>query len=232
MREEDFFRQVAQRLGRSEPLQSVPARSVAGAPEFWHNYELGYPERTQKFCSELEKLGGQTSLHSSLQSLQTGLRELLQQLAPVSIGLWGGDSLREFGLPDVLEGFQIDEWGAKEQASDTVERFASVEMGITGGDYAIADTGTIVVLAAPDKGRSVSLLPSIHVVVLRESQIVTRLGEVLAELEESRQRTGAVPSSVNFISGPSRSSDIENDLSIGVHGPAAVFVLLWQDAEA
>jgi len=229
MREEDFLNHVAQRLGRSKPLLSAPQRSVVGAPEFWRSYDLNYPERTQKFCSELEKLGGHTRIYPNRQTLQAGLSELLQELAPSSIGVWGGDSLSEFRLSDILAGFQVYEWNAEEEAQNVLERFASVEVGITGCDYAIADTGTVVLVSTPDKGRSVSLLPSIHVVLLRERQIHTRLGEVLANLEENRRRGGAIPSSVNFISGPSRSSDIENDLSIGVHGPAAVFVLIWQD---
>jgi len=66
----------------------------------------------------------------------------------------------------------------------------------------------------------VSLAPPTHLALARQGQLVPRLSDALSGLGK------APPSAVHFVTGPSRTSDIENDLSIGVHGPARVFVIV------
>ncbi len=99
-------------------------------------------------------------------------------------------------------------------------------MGIVWPDYAIANTGTLVLLAQGGRGRSVSLLPEILVAVFRSDQLVTRMGEVFERIKADDSQTNELPSSINFITGPSRSADIENDLTIGVHGPGNVHAII------
>lgn len=248
MKEQDFFRHVAGRLGRFEPLQAAPSRTVIGAPEFWQEYELDVRDRAEKFRNELEKLGGHVTVYPTLEELQQGLAGLLQELSPTEVGTWGESFLEEFGLSTVLESYSAVKWDPQNgsdlsgsdlsssalRGSDLTERMAAVDVGITGCDYAVADTGSLVLLASVEQGRSVSLLPSIHIVLVKQSQIKTRIGEVLADIAQHYPNQGDAtkqPSSINFITGPSRSSDIENDLSIGVHGPAAVFSLVLLDEE-
>lgn len=230
MNAQDFLRRTAARLGRSEPLADAPARAVAGAPEFWLDYRLPEEERVQKFAQELAALGGSAKVCESLADLSQHLRDLLQDLAPECIGTWGGPFVQEYGIADVLQPYRHVAWEPekkrREEGASLAQAFSTVDVGITGCDYAIADTGTVVLLCDEAKGRSVSLLPSVHVVLVRARQIRTRMGEVLADLALRQQSGQGQPSSVNFISGPSRSSDIENDLSIGVHGPAAVIALV------
>jgi L-lactate dehydrogenase complex protein LldG len=86
------------------------------------------------------------------------------------------------------------------------------------------NTGSLVLSASTTRPRQVSLLPTVHLALVREDQLVDRMGEAL-----SSYASGAMPSAVHFVTGPSRTSDIENDLSIGVHGPAAVSVILWRN---
>lgn len=88
----------------------------------------------------------------------------------------------------------------------------------------MAYTGSVVVLSAKEKGRSVSLLPTVLFIVIPVERLKTRLGEVLVGLDEAGRE--ALPAGVHFITGPSRSSDIENDLTIGVHGPGIVYALI------
>ena len=85
-----------------------------------------------------------------------------------------------------------------------------------------------MIAASRARPRGVSLLPSLHVALVRESRIVFRLGEALAHF--AALGPFAQPSAVHFITGPSRTSDIENDLTIGVHGPAAVVALVRRGA--
>jgi len=92
-------------------------------------------------------------------------------------------------------------------------------------DFAVANTGTLALATTAQRARSVSLLPTVHIALVRESQFVDRMGEALEGIARQTGPPPATPSSVHFISGPSRSADIENDLSIGVHGPAALYVI-------
>ncbi|WP_029421033.1 LutC/YkgG family protein [Alicyclobacillus macrosporangiidus] len=227
MNEADFLQRIAARLGRSTPLAEAPPRETIGAPEFWQAYTLPLPERIDKFITELEKLGGHARAFDSLEGLRQGLRELLTQLAPARVGTWGPEWVAEHGLEDVLSGYDVVQWtGPDADRRQVVERFAQVDVGITGCAFAVADTGTIGVVTSPQQGRSVSLLPPVHIALVPVSRLYTRLGEALAQVAADR---AGVPSSVNFITGPSRSSDIEGDGTVGIHGPAAVYALLWQD---
>jgi L-lactate dehydrogenase complex protein LldG len=216
--EADFFTNIARRLGRTKPLTEAPVREAVGAPEFWSEYRLALDERIARFQTEFENLGGKVEVYESMEQLRTGLADLLRQLAPSRIGTWGGDALAEFELDEVLQPFEVLRW-----RDQPVEAFASVDVGITGCAYAVADTGTLVMKCDPLRGRSVSVLPSVHIALVHARQIRTRLGEVLAEIALER---GHMASYVHFITGPSRSSDIENDQTIGIHGPAAVYALV------
>jgi L-lactate utilization protein LutC len=95
--------------------------------------------------------------------------------------------------------------------------------GISRAAYGLAATGSVVLLASPEEPRARSLLPSIHVTLLREERILPGLDELFAALG------GSLPSSVAIITGPSRSADIEQRLTIGVHGPGEVHVVLLPD---
>lgn len=230
MREQDFFEHMTARLGRTKPLQSAPERIAVGAPEFWLNYQLPVSTRAEKFRDELEKLGGRVSLYPTLEALHAGLNDVLRELSPTAVGTWGSAFLEEFLLQEALASHTLLPWQPGHQ-EDLVARTATLDVGITGCDYAVADTGSVVLSATAEQGRSVSLLPSIHIVLIKQSQIRTRSGEVFADLANRFPDRTAQPSSINFITGPSRSSDIENDLSIGVHGPAAVLALVLLDEE-
>jgi L-lactate dehydrogenase complex protein LldG len=219
--ESDFFANIARRLGRTETMTKAPARDAVGAPAFWSAYTLPLEERIARFQTELENLGGKVEVFDSMEQLRTGLDGLLKQLGPSRIGTWGGSTLAEFELDEVLKPFEVIRWGEQ-----PVEAFASVDVGITGCAYAVADTGTLVIKSDPLRGRSVSLLPSVHIALVHARQIRTRLGEVLEELASEREH---MASYVHFITGPSRSSDIENDQTIGIHGPAAVYALVVKD---
>lgn len=86
--------------------------------------------------------------------------------------------------------------------------------------YGLADTGSVVLAASPEEPRSRSLLPDVHITLLREEL-------VLPGLDELFEAVGAdLPSALAIVSGPSRSADIEQRLTVGVHGPGEVHVVL------
>ncbi|MBX6352625.1 MAG: lactate utilization protein C [Thermoflavifilum sp.] len=219
MDEQEFLQRVANRLGRSSPQTSPPPRDVEGVPAFWRSYTLGAEERMHRFCREWSDLGGEAVMVEDVPGLQGWLRDRLAALRPARVAVWGDSWLQELGLQAVLAPYETVVWGAGQAG---VPETAAADVGITGCDAAIADTGTVAVCASPTQGRGVSLLPPTHIVIIPASRLYTRLGEAL----EALTRGPDMPSAIHFITGPSRSSDIENDLAIGVHGPAAVLAVI------
>jgi L-lactate utilization protein LutC len=96
----------------------------------------------------------------------------------------------------------------------------AAEVGVSNAAYGLADTGSVVLLAAPDEPRGRSLLPPVHVAVLPESRLLPGLAELFAELGPD------LASSVAIVTGPSSSGDIEQKITIGVHGPGEVHIVL------
>ena len=99
---------------------------------------------------------------------------------------------------------------------------ASAEVGITAADYALADTGTLVMLSSPREARLVSLLPPAHIAVVPRERILTGLDELFSLLPNPAE----VSSSMVLITGPSRTADIEQILVRGVHGPGQIAVVV------
>lgn len=97
------------------------------------------------------------------------------------------------------------------------------EAGISGCDCLIAQTGGIMVTAASAGGRALSVLPPHHIVIASRSQLVGDLADAFALLRKSHN---GVPAFVSFITGPSRTGDIERILVLGAHGPKKLTVLL------
>lgn len=93
-------------------------------------------------------------------------------------------------------------------------------IGVTSADFCLAETATLVMKSRPGQARSVSLVPSIHVAVIRLEQLLTNLKELYALLRWSpEQREEGLTNCMTFISGPSKTADIELTMVHGAHGP-------------
>jgi L-lactate dehydrogenase complex protein LldG len=105
---------------------------------------------------------------------------------------------------------------------------AGDQVSITGAFAGIAETGTLVMASGPDHPVTLNLLPETHIVVLRESDIVGGYEDVWARL---RQRYGKnhMPRTVNTITGPSRTGDIEQTIELGAHGPRRMHILVVRE---
>jgi L-lactate dehydrogenase complex protein LldG len=100
------------------------------------------------------------------------------------------------------------------------------DLGITSAQWAAAETGTLVLESDQERHRLASLVPPAHLAIIAADRIRQTLGEVLHSLSE--QGPDSLSRAVTFITGPSRTSDIELTLAIGVHGPAEVYVIILQ----
>jgi len=100
---------------------------------------------------------------------------------------------------------------------------ASDLIGITGSFCAIAETGTLMMLSGPQTPSAASLLPETHVAIVEKNRIVPGMEEAWQLM---RIELGQAPRAVNFISGPSRTADIEQTVTLGAHGPYRVHIVL------
>ena len=98
------------------------------------------------------------------------------------------------------------------------------DAGVTTCEALISQTGSLLVSSATSGGRGLSILPHVHVVVATLDQIVPTLGDALHQARE--RHAGRLPSMLSFITGPSRTGDIERILVLGAHGPKELFVIL------
>jgi L-lactate dehydrogenase complex protein LldG len=99
------------------------------------------------------------------------------------------------------------------------------QVSVTGAFAGVAETGTLVLLSGPDSPTTLNFMPDAHIVVFPVDRIVGTYEEVWVQIR-SRFDRGTLPRAVNWITGPSRTGDIEQTLLLGAHGPRLLHVLL------
>ena len=100
----------------------------------------------------------------------------------------------------------------------------AADIGISGVDHVIAETGSLAILAREREPRSLSLLPPVHVAVADRSQLLPDLFDLFEGVPWAER--GGLPSGLTVITGPSKTGDIELRLVTGVHGPGELHVIL------
>lgn len=96
-------------------------------------------------------------------------------------------------------------------------------VGITGAFAGVAETGTLMLLSGPQTPATVSLLPETHIAVVEKTRIVATMEDAWDRL---RNEHGKLPRAVNFVSGPSRTADVEQTVTLGAHGPYRVLIIV------
>ena len=147
---------------------------------------------------------------SAWQQVETLIRDRAWQTAVT----WDTSVFPVSGLTDALARSGCRTLGPAE--------WKSADVGITGADAGIAATGSLVLASGPGKPRSASLLPEAHVALLAESRIVPTMEAWVAANSRALPRSAGIV----FVSGPSRSGDIEMVVTLGVHGPGEVHIVL------
>ncbi len=160
-----------------------------------------------QFQGELEALGG-NFVRCEESELAEEILALLKEKDVATVISWEDEHLPG-GLSDTLRAQEI-----------IIHNDAQpqIQVGITGAAAGIAETGTLVVTSGNGKPQSTSLLPQIHIAVLRELDLYKNLAEVfmLRKVQDA--------ATISLISGPSKTADIEMTLTVGVHGPGEVYV--------
>ncbi|MDA0263720.1 MAG: lactate utilization protein [Chloroflexi bacterium] len=117
-----------------------------------------------------------------------------------------------------------DEANPRESLREEIRRSG---MGITGADFALAETGSVIVLPRKGLSRLVSVVPPVHVALVRPEDVLESMDDLfLLRRLEYHQQGGEMGSYLNFITGPSRTADIEMTIVEGVHGPKEVHMII------
>jgi len=204
---EQILQQARAALGGGEDHPAAPAARIR-IPE------VGVEARIEALFRAVSGLAGKTFLADSPAEAREYVADVIGGGPAVASN---APLLRECGiagLAAVQNGFTDGE--ALRQAC------ASAAFGITSADYALADTGTLVMLASPEEARMVSLLPPVHIAVVPRARILSGLDELFMMVP----RPGEITSSLVLITGPSRTADIEQILVRGVHGPGEIHILV------
>jgi L-lactate dehydrogenase complex protein LldG len=170
---------------------------------------------TEKFRENLIAIGGNCEVVRNKLAAAALIQTIIGQRKPERIAISDAELVGELS-----EGLKT---GAQILANASKAELFECDLGITGAQLGIAETGTLVLESEKEFHRLTSLIPPVHVCLLETRNLRGSLGEALEILETDLSRT------ITFITGPSRTSDIELTLAIGVHGPAELFVILIED---
>jgi len=207
---------VKRALARREPLTSPPIPPPIEEPIVRLVYsDIGLPELFQKRATGMKMLVEMTRVEDVLEKTATFLREKSCK----SVMLSDTPLIKKLGVRDYLAnaGFAAHNW-----QDMTADQAYEIDAGVTDADYAVAETGTLAIRHRPEHGRLLSLVPFVHVAIIEPKIFVPDLIDLFEKLKSEDTGSG-----VTLISGPSKTSDIEMTLVVGVHGPKVVktFVL-------
>ena len=215
---------------REAILQSIRANLAAseGIVHIQHTIvpdrgELILPDEAlslvERFRERLESVGG----HCDVVASEDGAAHAL---AGIVVDLQSRNAAKRIALSDapVLPILARDLAADEISVCPAAAELFNYDIGITTAQAAIAETGTVILEAETERHRLVSLLPPVHIAVVYARDLVLTIGDALTRLRgaEPEQMSRAI----TFITGPSRTADIELTLTVGVHGPKELHVIV------
>ena len=164
-----------------------------------------------RFLDEIKKLSG-IGLRLAPKDIDAALKALVAEQKIHKATAWETPYLRQLGIAEILNSLGV------ELVSPNADKHAMAlcDLGITEADYLLPETGTLVLRSSVLQPRGVSLLPRIHLAIVRPAMLRADLHQVFAEAKDDHYLV--------FITGPSRTADIELTVTLGVHGPKNLYV--------
>lgn len=222
---EGILSRVREALQVPAPLKHPAERSAGGEPTTAHFREWLPPvgpspdEKFALFAKLSETLRSELVVCGNMEEAAKALSERAQDGSWESIAIHRGQLLDALAplLPPQLAQISVDD-GYDKNALE------ACDAGLTECELLVAQTGSVCVTSDRSGGRVLSVLPPHHIVVARQSQLVTDLTEAYQSL--AAKYRGGYPSMISFITGPSRTGDIERILVLGAHGPKRLTILL------
>ena len=191
---------------------SKSVHAVAEPPDFEHPVfpPVALP-LAQAFQTQLESINGKVFLFQTEAELFESLKIQLEPFQPGNVFCSENEfimQLHKFGI-----GF-----------SDFAGEITNMEAGITGCEFLVAQTGSVMVSAAQGGGRQMLVFPPLHIVIAKKNQLVDTLEAAYSAILDKYPE--GLPSQIALITGPSRTADIEKTLVLGAHGPRELRVFL------
>ena len=236
---DEFLQSVRQALGRGEgpPDQSYPrlTESVAELEEqaarVRRRLEENLPALLDKLADMAAKGGWKVYRATGVEEAIGYIESLARESGASKVVRSAQEVFDQTPLDAALTNLGLkvttvlrDDANPREALREEIRR---ADIGITGADYALAETGSLVILPRRGLSRLVSLVPPVHVALVRPEDVLESLDDLfLLRRLEYHQRGGEMGSYLNFITGPSRTADIEMTIVEGVHGPKEVHMVL------
>lgn len=201
---ENILKKIREALSNSTPL---PFPKSEGTDSVFQPLQQ---EPEVEFAEQFTKLQGRFIFCINQQELAFQLNSLIKK--------------RDWNKVYCVEDKLIEPFAA--QLADRIVKtdLAGCDVSVTGCEYLVARTGTIVMSAAQKSGRNVSVYAPIHICIAYTKQIVYDLKDALQGIKDKYRNN--LPSLITFATGPSRTADIEKTLVVGVHGPKEVYLFL------
>lgn len=185
----------------------------------------------EKFGEEFERVSGELTSCSSREAMVEAIKNVIVSAQFKSVAI----SRHEIcdGLLEKLKA-ELPEAHFFREDIDSENPFArkrlrealsQVQLSVTGAEYLLADSGTILVSAGSQASRQISLLPTAHLVLADANQIYPNMAEVFLAIQQ-KHGTTLPGSALTLITGPSRTADIEKVLIKGVHGPTRILAII------
>jgi len=211
---EETLAKVRASLGRTPGSPVVPVPPTARVKS-----RTAGPLHTEieQFFTEIGKLNGITRRLAGKDDLKSALTDLVKAEAVKKATLWATLQLQALDVAGTLRALGV------EIVSPQADKHlvAECELGVTGVDAALPETGTLLLRSSPERPRVVSLLPRVHLAILRRTALRADLHQAFAEAKDAGYCV--------LVTGPSRTSDIELTLTLGVHGPKSLYVWLLDE---
>ena len=201
---ENILKKIRKALTQSTPLPFPKSEGTGSV------FKPSVQELEIEFAEQFSNLQGRFVFCLNYNELVKHLREIL------SNNKWTKIFCKETEI-----GKQLKEAGFADFHAADLE---GCDAAITGCEFLIARTGSIVLSSAQQSGRTVSVYAPVHICIAKSNQLVY---DIRNGIEKMKEKYGTnIPSMITFASGPSRTADIEKTLVVGVHGPKEVFVFL------
>ena len=197
---------IRRALGRTNETPLTPRPAIHEA-----RLSQSVDSETETFLNEIKKLSG-VGRRLLPSEVDAELKALIEEQNIHRATVWETPHLRQLGISEILNSFGI------ELVSPNADKheMATCDLGVTEADYLLPETGTLVLQSSAGKPRAVSLLPRVHLAIVRPEMLRADMHQVFAEAKERHY--------LLFITGPSRTADIELTVTLGVHGPRSLYV--------
>ena len=209
---EEIFASIRRNLAASAPFGAVRKEHHEVLITRAEVLDESPKSAIEHFCDNLESASGKCTIVGGIEEAAKALKRIIDALNPNRIAFSDAHIVRE--IKDLIrsDSEMLDNASAQE--------LLECELGVTSAQWAIAETGTLVLESEKEFSRLTSLVPPVHVCILEKTNICLTMGEILEAVNKE------LSSTVTFITGPSRTSDIELTLAIGVHGPRELWVIV------